>query len=81
MKNNTEALDTISYNTDPYKNSFFVKSIIHLNQLEDSTVCANTVESFKAALQHRQLVSFSLPLNKIRIGIYNVHAHTDTDTD
>ena len=44
--------DTIPYNTDPYKNSFFVKSILHWNQLEDRIVCANTVECFEAAHQH-----------------------------
>ncbi len=54
VKDNSKALDTIPSNTDPYKNSFFVKSILHWNQLEARIVCADTVESFKAALQHRQ---------------------------
>ena len=54
MKNNSKALETIPSNTDQYKNSFFVKSILDWNQLEDRIVCADTIESFKAALQHRQ---------------------------
>ena len=54
VKNNMKALDTIPYKTDPHKNSFFVKSILHWDQLEDNIVCADAVESFKAALQHRQ---------------------------
>lgn len=36
VMNNTKAIDTITYSTDRYTNSFFVTSMTHMNQLEDS---------------------------------------------
>ena len=36
--------------TDQYKNSFFVRTAIEWNHLENSVVHAETVEGFKAAL-------------------------------
>ena len=54
VKNNSKALETTVCNTEQYKNSFFVKSVIHWNQQDEEIVYAKTVESFKTALQHRQ---------------------------
>jgi hypothetical protein len=54
VKNNSKALETTVCNTEQYKNSFFVKSVIHWNKLDEEIVHAKTVESFKTALQHRQ---------------------------
>jgi hypothetical protein len=54
VKNNSKALETTACNTEQYKNSFFVKSVIHWNQLEEEIVHAKTVESFKTALQPLQ---------------------------
>jgi hypothetical protein len=44
VKNNSKALKTTACNTEQYKNSFFVKSVIHWNQLEEEIVHAKTVE-------------------------------------
>ena len=54
VKNNSKALETTACNTEQYKNSFFVKSVIHWNQLDEEIVHAKTVGSFKTALQHLQ---------------------------
>ena len=35
VKNNSKVLETTACNTEQYKNSFFVKSVIHWNQLEE----------------------------------------------
>ncbi len=54
-KNNSKALETTVTsicNTEQYKNSFFIKSVIHWNQLDEEIVHAKTVESFKTAIQH-----------------------------
>ena len=37
-----------------FSNSFFVKTLIDWNHLEDSVLCATSVESFKSALTNRQ---------------------------
>jgi hypothetical protein len=54
VKNNSKSPETNVCNTEQYKNSFFVKGVIHWNQLDEEIVHAKTVESFKTALQHRQ---------------------------
>ena len=54
VKNNSKALDTTVCNIEQYKNSFFVKSVIHWNKLDEEIVHAKTVESFKTALHHLQ---------------------------
>jgi hypothetical protein len=46
--------DIPSSKTQKFSNSFFVKTIIDWNHLEDSVVCATSVESFKSALTNRQ---------------------------
>ena len=56
VKNNSKALKTTVCNTEQYKNSFFIKSVIHWNQLDEEIVHAKTVESFKTAFQHRQYI-------------------------
>ena len=43
-----------SSKTHQFSNSFFVKSLIDWNHLEDSVVCATNVESFKSALTNHQ---------------------------
>ena len=37
--------------TDTYRNSFFVKTVIEWNQLDDNTTSAPSLESFKSRLQ------------------------------
>ncbi|KAK6188521.1 hypothetical protein SNE40_004681 [Patella caerulea] len=40
-------------NTKQFKNSFFIRAVQDWNSLEESVACAQSVESFKAALQGR----------------------------
>jgi hypothetical protein len=54
VKNNTKCFDIPSSKTLKLSNSFLVKTLIDWNQLEDSVVCATSVESFKSALTNRQ---------------------------
>ena len=59
-KNNSKALETTVTsicNTEQYKNSFFIKGVIHWNQLDEEIVHAKTVESFKTADNRRSLPS------------------------
>ena len=53
-KNNTKCFDIPSSKSLQFSNSFFVKTLIDWNHLEDSVVCATSVESFKSALTNRQ---------------------------
>jgi hypothetical protein len=53
-KNNTKCFDIPSSKTHQFSNSFFVKTLIDWNHLEDSVVCATSVESFKSAITNRQ---------------------------
>ena len=62
VKNNTKSFDRIQGNTEQYRNSFFSKTILEWNHLEENIVSATSVESFKYALRHHQYV-LSLPLN------------------
>ena len=39
-------------NTVQYRNSFFIKTVIDWNHLEEETVSTSTVEGFRIALQH-----------------------------
>ena len=48
---NSRAFDLIHCKTDIRKHSFFSKTILDWNHLEDSVVCAKTVEGFSSALQ------------------------------
>ena len=50
VRNNSKAVVVPAARTDQYKNSFFIKTAIDWNHLEDNTVCAKTVEGFKSAL-------------------------------
>jgi hypothetical protein len=54
VKNNTKSFDRIQYNTEQYRNSFFNKTILEWNHLEENIVSATSVESFKSALRHHQ---------------------------
>ena len=56
VKNNTKCFDLPSNKTHQFSklNSFFAKTLINWNHLEDSVVCATNVESFKSALTNRQ---------------------------
>ena len=72
VKNNSKALETTVCNTEQYKNSFFVKSVIHWNQLDEEIVHAKTVESFKTALQN--LLSITTK-RKPEHFYYNLHGH------
>jgi hypothetical protein len=49
--NNSRPFELIQFKTDTRKNSFFSKTIVDWNHLEDSVVCAKTVEGFNSALQ------------------------------
>ena len=55
VKNNTKCFDIPSSKTHQFSNSFFVKTLINWNHLEDSVVYATSVESFKSALTNRAL--------------------------
>ena len=55
VKNNSKALETTvtsMCNTEQYKNSLFINSVIQWNQLDEEIVNAKTVVSFKPAIQH-----------------------------
>jgi hypothetical protein len=54
VKNTTKCFDIPSSKTHQFSNSFFVKTLINWNHLEDSVVCATSVESFKSALTNHQ---------------------------
>jgi hypothetical protein len=45
--NNSRAFELIQCKTDIRKNSFFSKTIVDWNHLEDSVVCAKTEEGFR----------------------------------
>jgi hypothetical protein len=49
--NNSRPSELIQFKTDTRKNSFFSKTIVDWNHLEDSVVCAKTAEGFNSALQ------------------------------
>jgi hypothetical protein len=50
VKNNSRCFVTIHGRTDQYNNSFFPRTIVEWNELEDTLVCSDSVESFKGAL-------------------------------
>jgi hypothetical protein len=54
VKNNTKSFDIIQCNTEQYRNSFFNKTILEWNHLEENIVSATSIESFKSALRHHQ---------------------------
>jgi hypothetical protein len=54
VKNNTKSFDRIQCNTEQYRNSFFSKTILEWNHLEENIVSATSGESFKSALRHHQ---------------------------
>jgi hypothetical protein len=71
--NNSRPFELIQFKTDTRKNSFFSKTIVDWNHLEDSVVCAKTVEGFNSALQP---LSFQCIYNRDRF----LHCkYTDTD--
>ena len=51
VKNNTKCFDIPSSKAHQFSNSFFVKTLIDWNHLEDSDVCSTSVESFKSTPQ------------------------------
>ena len=50
--NNSKCFKTIQCRSELYRNSFFPKTVIDWNHLEDSVVCAETVNSFRKAVSH-----------------------------
>jgi hypothetical protein len=50
--NNSKGLANQRGNTEPFKSSFFIKTVLDWNYLDDSTVSQSSLESFKTALQH-----------------------------
>ena len=54
VKNNTKCFDIPSSKAHQFSNSFFAKTLIDLNHLEDSDVCATSIESFKSTLTNCQ---------------------------
>ena len=50
--NNSKGLVYQRANTESFKNSFFIKTVLDWNHLDDNTVNQSSLESFKAALQH-----------------------------
>ncbi|KAH3864127.1 hypothetical protein DPMN_027141 [Dreissena polymorpha] len=52
--NNDRGFVVKNSNSNQYKNSFFVKTIIELNHLDSRVVHAETVEGFKSALHFDQ---------------------------
>ena len=52
-RNHKQCYENISASTTVFKNSFFPRTIINWNNLEDSTVNAPSVDSFRARLQRR----------------------------
>ena len=50
VRNNSKCFEVPSNNTQQYSNSFFVKTVIDWNKLEDTVVNSTSVESFKTAL-------------------------------
>ena len=51
--NNTRSYIIPFANTEQYKHSFFVETLVNWNHLDDSVVHASTVEGFKQALPQR----------------------------
>ena len=49
---NSKCFKTVQCNTELFKNSFFPRTIIDWNHLEESVVCAETVNSFRKAVSH-----------------------------
>ena len=50
VRNNSLSYDPIFANTKQYENSFFPRTVAEWNELEESTVQKNSVDSFRAAL-------------------------------
>ena len=50
VKNHSKCFDIPLSKTPQYSNSFFVKTVIALNQLDDTVVRASSVKSVKSAL-------------------------------
>ena len=53
-RNNSRSLKIPEAQTEQYKNSFFVRTLVEWNQLEDNIVQATKPEDFKAALLSRR---------------------------
>ena len=50
--NNSKCFRTVQCNSDTYKNSFFPKTIIDWNHLEEDLVRTEIVDSFRIAVHH-----------------------------
>ena len=50
--NNSKGLVFQRANTEPFKNSFFIRTVLDWNHLDDNKVNQSSLESFKTALQH-----------------------------
>ena len=53
VSNNTLSYVVPSHKTDQYKNSFFVRTVLHWNQLDKNIVHSTSVKAFKSALESR----------------------------
>ena len=51
MCNNSKNLTVIRGNTQQYNNSFFIRSIVDWNHLDEEADSAKSVEAFKTALE------------------------------
>jgi hypothetical protein len=80
--NNSRPFELIQFKTDTRKNSFFSKTIVDWNHLEDSVVCAKTVEGFNSALQQLDYSNRSPSSASITvIGSCTVNIQTQIQTD
>ena len=52
VTNNSKCFKPVQCNSDNYKNSFFPRTIIDWNHLDDKLVRAETVDSFRKAVHH-----------------------------
>ena len=50
--NNSKGLVYQRVKTEPFKHSFFIKTVLDWNHLDDNTVNQSSLKSFKTALQH-----------------------------
>ncbi len=52
VTNNTKCFKTFECKTEQYRQSFFPKTVLDWNKLNDSVVCAETIGGFKTSVVH-----------------------------
>ena len=67
--NNSRAFKLIQCKTNIRNKSFFSKTIVDWNHLEDSVVCAKTVEGFNSALQQLDYSNRSPPVHAYPLSV------------